>query len=158
MKRASMFLVILMATMLSGCSYSIDYVVVNTSGAPVQVTYTIAETTIDPLIAVGPGTPAMLPVSELSDREWRKLSEQEFGFDRGNRTVTVSLPPNQGLLIVRGRGEANPRPPNTITEIRIAGLNGEVVVRGDAIAEAFVVVPKPFYRFGPPTLWTLTYS
>ena len=102
----------------------------------------------------------MLPTSELNGREWRKLSATEFVFDRGNRTVTISLPPNQGLLITRG-GDYNPNPPIAekfvIEEIRIAGANGEMILRGSAVSKAFVVVPKPFYRFGPPTLLTLTY-
>jgi len=104
----------------------------------------------------------MLPTSQLDGREWRTLSAAEFGFDRANRTVTVSLPPNQGLLIARG-GDYNPKPPVAekfifiIEEIRIAGPNGEMILKGDAVKKAFVVVPTAFYRFGPPTLLKLTY-
>ena len=160
MRRASLLLILLTASFSSGCSFSTDYVIVNSSGTPVQVTYTIAPTGIDPLAATGGGTPAMLPTSELNGREWRKLSAAEFGFDRANRIVTVSLPPNQGLLIARG-GDYDPNPPVTekfiIEEIRIAGPNGQIILKGDAVRKAFVVVPKPFYRFGPPTLLKLTY-
>jgi hypothetical protein len=103
----------------------------------------------------------MLPVSELKGREWRKLSPTEFVFDRANRTVTVLLPPNQGLLIKRG-GTYSSTPPVAekfvIEEIRIAGSNGEILFKGDAVKKAFVVVPQPFYTFGPPTLLKLTYT
>lgn len=159
MRRASLLLVILVSLFLGGCSFSTDYVVVNSSSAPVQVIYIIAQTSIDPLVATGVGIPAMLPASELTGREWRKLSAAEFAFDRVNRSVTVSLPPNQGLLITRG-GDYNPDPSAAtnfiIKELRIAGSNGEMILKGDAVQKAFVVVPKPFYRFGPPTLLTLT--
>jgi hypothetical protein len=161
MRRAFLSLIVLASSFLGGCSFSTDYVIVNSSEEPVQVTYTIAPTSIDPLAATGVGIPAMLPTSQLyGRREWHKLSAAEFGFDRTNRTVTVSLPPNQGLLITRG-GDYNPKPPVAekfiIEEIRIAGPNGEIILKGDAVRKAFVVVPKPFYRFGPPTLLTLTY-
>jgi hypothetical protein len=160
MRRALTLSIVMLTAFYGGCSYSTDYVIVNSSNARAQVTYTIAPTTIDPLVATGVDIPAMLPVSQLNGREWRKLSATEFVFDRVNRTVTVSLPPNQGLLIKRG-GNYNPNPPVAekfiIEEIRIAGSNGEITFKGDAVKKAFVVVPKPFYRFGPPTLLTLTY-
>jgi hypothetical protein len=161
MRRAFLLLIVLTASFSGGCSFSTDYVVVNSSSAPVQVVYTIAPTGIDPLVATGVRIPAMLPTSALTGREWRKLSAAEFSFDRVNRTVTVSLPPNQGLLITRG-GDYDPAPSSStnfiITEIRIAGSNGEMILKGDAVQKAFVVVPKPFYRFGPPTLLKLTYT
>lgn len=161
MRRTFLLLIVLASSFSGGCSFSTDYVVVNSSSAAVQVIYTIAPTSIDPLAATGVGIPAMLPTSALTGREWRKLSAAEFAFDRANRTVTVSLPPNQGLLINRG-GDYNPTPSSSsnfiITEIRIAGPNGEVILKGDAVQKAFVVVPKPFYSFGPPTLLKLTYT
>jgi hypothetical protein len=160
MRHSIIVSIVILASFHSGCSYSTDYVIVNSSGAPVQVTYTIAPTTIDPLVATGV-VPSTLPTSELNGREWRKLSPTEFVFDRANRMVTVSLPPNQGLLIKRG-GDYNPNPPIAekfvIEEIRIVGANGEMILKGSAVSKAFVVVPKPFYRFGPPTLLTLTYT
>jgi hypothetical protein len=158
MRRLLIFSTLILASFYAGCSYRTDYVVVNSSRAPVQVTYTIAPTTIDPLAGV---VPSMLPTTELNGREWRKLSATEYVFDRANRTVTISLPPNQGLLITRG-GDYNPNPPVAekfvIEEIRIAGANGEMILKGNAVSKAFVVVSKPFYRFGPPTLLTLTYN
>jgi hypothetical protein len=133
MHRVLLLSIVFLALLCSGCSYATDYVIVNSSGAPVQVTYTIAATTLDPLATTGVGLPAMLPVSQLGGREWRKLVAGEFIFDRANRTVTVSLPSNQGLLITRGR-EYNPNPPVAeefvIEEIRIAGPNGEMVFEG----------------------------
>jgi hypothetical protein len=162
-RRTLLLLIVLASLSSGGCSFSTDYVVVNSSGGPLQVNYTIAPTSIDPLAATGVGIPAMLPTSELNGkpREWRKLTVAEFAFDRSNRTVTVSLPPNQGLLITRG-GDYNPNPPVAekfiIEEIHIAGPSGEMILKGDAVRKAFVVAPKPFYSFGPPTLLKLTYN
>src|SRR5258708_3629116 len=149
MPRTHLLLIVPAASFSGGCSFSTDYVVVNSSSAPVQVVYTIAPTSIDPLAATGVGIPAMLPTSALTGREWRKLSAAEFAFDRVNRTVTVSLPPNQGLLITRG-GDYDPAPSSStnfiITEIRIAGSNGETILKVDACQKAFAVLPKPVYQ------------
>lgn len=137
-----------------------DYVVINASGNTVNVTYTIGPTGIDPLAATGIGVPATLYLSEISGRKWRPLSSTQFSFDRINRTVIISLPPNQGLLIYNGaewRADATERTGFIITEIHITGSNGEMMLKGDAVYRNFVVVPKPFYRFGPPTLATMTY-
>lgn len=88
-----------------------------------------------------------------------QVSESEFSFDRANRIVTVSLPPDQGLLIHRG-GEYAPNPPSAeefiIDEIRIAKNDGEIILQGDDVPRAFLVVPKPIFTFGPPTLLKLT--
>jgi hypothetical protein len=161
MRRLLTTFVIGFAILCGGCSFSTDYVIVNASNAPAQVTYIIAPTSIDPLLATGINLPAMLPVAELSGREWRKLSPTEFVLDRVTRTVNVTLPPNQALLINQG-GTYQATPPVAekfiIEEIRIVGPNGQIVWKGDAVKKAFLVVPKPFYSFGPPTLLKLTYA
>jgi hypothetical protein len=88
------------------------------------------------------------------------LSAGEYVYDRSSRTVTVSLPAGHGLLIAQG-GEGEPNPSRApyfiIKEIRVAGSNGELSVKGAAVQMAFEVAPRPFYRSGPPTLFTLTY-
>ena len=161
MQRGLLILVLICTGFFAACSFSMDYIVVNASANTVNVTYTIGPTGIDPLAATGVGIPAMLPVSEMPGREWRPLSSDQFNFDRSNRTVTVSLPPNQALLINRG---AEWRPDSTaashfiIKEVRVTGSNSELTLKGDEVYKSFTVVPKPFYRFGPPTLATVTYK
>jgi hypothetical protein len=161
MRSVLVILLLLFIGMSVGCSFSTDFVVVNASSQPVQVTYTIAPTTIDLLAATGVGTPAILPVSELREREWRVLASSQYTLDRLNRTVSVSVLPNQGLLINRG-GEWHPNSemPNgfIIQKIQVVGMKGAMSVEGDEVYKSFAVVPKPFYSFGPPTLLTLTYK
>lgn len=145
----------------AGCTFSTDFIVVNASEKALLVTYTIGSTDINPLAEAGVGTPAVLPIAELSEREWRPLTSNEYSFEPSSRTVTVSLPPNQGLLINRG-GEwrsNSERPSGFIIErIKLAGINGETVVEGENVFKSFVLVDKPFYFFGPPTQFTLTYE
>lgn len=144
----------------AGCSYSTDFIVVNASEQPLLVTYTIRTTSSDPLAETGNGTPAVLPIAELSEREWRPLTSNEYLFDPSSRTVTFSLPPNQGLLINRG-GEwrSNSEMPSgfIIESIQLVGMNGATVVEGN-VYKSFVLVDKPTYVFGPPTQFTLTYE
>jgi hypothetical protein len=65
------------------------------------------------------------------------------------------------VLITRG-GEWHPNATAAnfvIKEIHIAGSNGEITLKGDAVHTSFVVVPKAFYSFGPLTpLLILTYK
>lgn len=156
--RVFLLLIVLTVLLSSGCSFGTDYVIVNSSPENVKVIYTIAATTIDPLVAAE--VPAIASPSQMARREWRKLSDTEFLFDRARRTVTVSLPPNQGLRITTG-GDYSSTPPITqrfiVEEIRITGSNGEMSLRGDAVRRAFAVVPKSFFSLGPPTLLKLTY-
>lgn len=145
----------------AGCSYSTDFIVVNASEKPLLVTYTIRSSDIGPILHAGIGTPAVLPIAELSEREWRPLTANEYSFEPSTRTVTLSLPPNQGLLIDRG-GEwrSNSEMPSgfDIEKITLVGVNGETVIEGENVFKSFVVVAKPFYRFGPPTQFILTYE
>jgi hypothetical protein len=160
MQRRLLILLLLFTVLLAACSFSMDYVVINTSANTANVTYTIAPTSIDPLAATGIGMPAMLPFSKIPGREWEPLSPTQFNYDRSNRTVTVSLPPYHGLLIYRGaEWRADSDAAHFITkEIRIVSSNGEMTLTGDEVYKSFVVVPKRLFSFGPPTLATLAYK
>jgi len=145
----------------AGCTYSTDFIVVNASEKPLLVTYTIRPTGIDPLVATGVRTPAELPIAELRGREWRPLASNEYSFEPSSRTVTFSLQPNHGLLINRaGEWRSNSEMPSgfIIEKIKLVGINGETVVEGENVYKSFALVAKPFYRFGPPTQFTLTYE
>ena len=144
----------------AGCSYSTDFVVVNSSSEPLHVTYTIAESGIDPLLTTGVGTPAILALTELSGREWRPLKPEEFSLDGATRTVSVLLPPNDGLLINRaGEWRSNSEEPSglVIERIILSGVKGAVSVEGKDVFKRFVVVSKPLFSYGPPTQFILVY-
>ena len=161
MQRGLLILFLMCTLFFAACSFSMDYVVVNSSGNTVIVTYTIGLTDIDPLVALGMGVPALLSVSEMTGGEWRPLPSTQFNLDRSNRAVTVALPPNQALLIYRGSGWRPNRKLTTdfiIKEIHISDSSGEMSLKGDEVFKSFVVVPIPFYSFGPPTQATITYK
>jgi hypothetical protein len=160
MRRGFLILLLVFTLFFAACSFSMDYVVVNSSEKTVNVTYTIGLTDIDPLIPLGVGVPAVLSVSEMTGRKWRPLSSTQFKLDRSNRTLTIALPPNQALLIYRGSEWRQNRKVTTdfiIKEIHVSDSSGEMSLKGDQVYKSFVVVPTPFYSFGPPTLATITY-
>ena len=152
-------LLLLFALTLSACSFSTDFVVINASGQPIEVTYKIGEVGGDPLLVTR--KPATLPASQISSREWRELTPAQYAFDGEKRVVTVSLSPGVALRVNQGR-EWDAREAGTdfiIKELKIRGLSGEITLKGDQVYKNFVAVPKPFYAFGPhTTLLTLTYK
>ena len=160
MRNALLIMLFCVTIACAGCSYSTDFIVVNSSSALLQVTYTIVETGIDPLRATGVITPATLDVSELSGRKWNRLLPSQYSYDRASRAVRVTLAPNQCLLINQG-GElrSDSRRPSgfVIKKIELVGINGAQEFEDLDAYERFVPTPKPFYRFGPSHQFALTY-
>ncbi len=152
------FLLLILAALSSACSFSTDYAIINDSGRPIEVTYRIAEAGIDPLVETR--KPAIVTASRLSSREWQELSPTQYVFDGERRTVTVNLPPGQALRINQGGEwtESYSGERFIIQELDIKGANGEVILKGDRVYQAFTVVPKRFFQFGPPTMLTFTYK
>ena len=161
MRGALLVFILCAACVCAGCSFSSDFVILNNSDQPVQVTYTLAESGSDVPSITGTGTPAVLDVDDLRGRDWRPLSKDEYSFDPPTRTVTVSLPPNQALLIDGGgewRSDSECPSGFDIERVQLIGIKGWKVVEGDNACKSFVVLPKRFYTFGPPTQMILTYE
>jgi hypothetical protein len=152
-------LLLLFALTMAACSFSVDFAVINESERPIDITYKIGETGIEPLAATR--KPAILPASRISSREWQELSPAEYSFDSEKRTVTVSLRPGHALRVYQGgEGDAHSGGGNfIIRELSLRGPGGEVTYKGDQVYKGFVAVPRPSYAFGPDTvLLTLTYK
>lgn len=152
-------LLLLLALTTAACSFTVDFAVINVSEQPVEITYRIGATGIEPLAATR--KPAVLPASRISSREWQELSPAEYAFDSEKRTVTVSLQPGQALRVYQGSdSDAHNAGDNfIIRELSLKGAGGEVTFKGDQVYKGFVAVPTPFYAFGPDTvLLTLTYK
>lgn len=150
---------LLFALTLGACSFSTDFAVLNASGQPIEVTYRIGATGVDPLIVTR--TPSALPTSQLSPREWQELSSIQYALDQEKRTVTATVSPGVALRIYQGAewSERETGMDFVIKELSIKGTNGEISLKGDQVYKSFVAVPNPFYAFGPETtLLTLTYK
>ena len=159
MRHIFLILLLLFSLVLTACSFPTDFVVVNESDHPIRIRYKLGEGSMDPLVESG--RPATLEASQLRSREWRELSATQYSFDRANRTVTVSLMPDEALRMTHG-GEGEK---NTCAEINylvkavdISGGAGELILKGDQVSKSFVVEPKPFYSLSHSTICALRYK
>lgn len=158
MRHASLILLLLLSSLLTSCSYSSDFVVVNASNHPIEVRYMIRWLMNEPFSQTG--KPAILAVSQMQSREWRELPPDQYAFDRSSRTATVSVKPGDALRIVHG-GEYRERSFGEekdfiIEELHIADAAGGISFTGDRVYKSFVPVPQRI--FGPPVLIVLTYK
>ncbi len=142
---------LLFAWVLTACSFSTEFVVVNESEHSVQVRYkTIRD----------PGRPVTLAASQLLSHEWRELHAERYVYDSQNRTVTISLNPGEAVRItITGNGELSKciGVDDQIKEIDLLGVSGEVSFRGDQVHKNFGVEPKPFYSLSKNTICSLRY-
>jgi hypothetical protein len=150
---------LLLSSLLTSCSFSSDFVVVNASSDPIEVRYMIRWLRDEPFAETR--KPAILPVSQMESRKWRELPPEQYAFDRSSRTATVSLQPGDALRIVQG-GEYRERSLGDrrdfiIEELRLVDASGgSISFTGDRVYKSFVPVPQPI--FGPPVLIVLTYK
>ena len=156
MRYTYLVLLLLGGSMLTGCSFSVDFVVVNESDRPIEVRYRIRGNSSEPLSKTT--KPATLPSAQLHSREWRELPSEQFAIDSVNRTVTVQVKPGEALRIanVRDYGADSGVTDFIIMEIQIVGTSGGVSLQGDQVYKSFVAESTAF--FGPPTLRVLTFK
>jgi hypothetical protein len=144
--------------MLAACSFSTEFVVVNDSGSPVLLRYKIEGLANHPL--AGGDIPAILPAQQLRSGDWHRLSAGEYEFDPASGVVTVSLRPDEALLIDVGRSGEKSQCVGIIEEIKevdLQGSSGGVTLKGDQVFKSFGVEPKPFYSLDKNTTCTLRY-
>lgn len=157
MPRRCLFLValLLFGAGLSGCSYATDFVVVNDSGAPVEVRYQIKTY---PGSFSPPVAPASMSASELTSKgnqQWTRLTASRFQLDEANRTVIVQLSPQEALLVTTMHHYAGHDDPGDaqefpIQQISVSGLHGETKFAGEQSRRSFTEIS--------PALYTLTYK
>ena len=153
MRRASLFLLLLLTLALAGCSYSTSFVVVNESKQPVEISYKYKSHS-----AGGPFELHELPARVAADlleskggNEWQELGPSDYVLDRENRVVRVRIMPGEALRIYRFinyRGHEDTRN-YPFEEISIRGENGEVKYTGEKARSSFSEVSM--------SLYTLTY-
>jgi hypothetical protein len=142
--------------LLTACSFSTNFVVVNATDRSIEVQYVIKKppppfNQFPPSHAL-PITPATKEISQLQQQtEWRDLSASEYTFDPISRRVVVSLMPNQALRIekqdlVDGKtDDASLAAKFSIEEIKITGSYGEIKLQGEQARRMFVAESKQLY-------------
>jgi hypothetical protein len=120
---------------LTACSYSTDFVVVNDSGSPVEVRYTLKSRYR--LDAGRIARPAKKAFDKLDDDDtpWQHVPAGEFSYDPAAGAVTLTLHPGEALLVAtasnwRGHGDRIQDDFFEIESVRIAGAGGVVHYEG----------------------------
>jgi hypothetical protein len=119
----------------TACSYFTDFVIVNDSGSPVEVSYSFRNWRESGECC--PERPAQKPLDKLDDNDvaWRELRAEEFQFDRATGTLTLTLAPSEVLRVTtqsnwRGHGDLSDDKSFAIDSVRISGANGGVLYEG----------------------------
>lgn len=108
-RHASWGLIIAAALLCTSCSFTNNFIVVNASRAILTVTYRVKPPNV-------PGAPTDLPdqsprtkpVSQVGeDIDWQPLPSSRYKADAQNRVVTLTLNPDEALLLTECRPANN---------------------------------------------------
>jgi len=119
--------------LLSACSYRYDFVVINKSDKPIEVRYQLKRHTPEtPGKFVDIHPPAKLSLAEFqkSEHQWQDLSKNQYGFDNLTGTFTVSLAPDEVLLLQYAYNYRGDKNEFDLASIKITGANGTVDLEG----------------------------
>lgn len=140
-------LVVCSTLILSGCSFSADFVVINNSADFIDVKYEINE-------SLPPKFAKSEEFNNSNGTEWRELSQDRYKIDEQKRIVEVKLAPNEALRVesVDAYGiKTNPYGELSIKTLKIAGKNGSIELNGNQVFEHFEPKTLRWALFGPDT-------
>ena len=154
MKRVLIFLTFVFALLLTACSYTSNFVIINATDQPLELRYKVKASERDPIQMVGEPRKTAEEKLRGSDREWRLLAPGEYEVNREARTVTIRLMPHEAVLVRQltnygGHDDTSDAEAFAIDEIRLNGASGEVTHQGDQARRSFVRESD--------NLYTLTY-
>lgn len=143
-----------LALLLISCSFGTDFVVINKSAEPIVVKYKLKKKDFYGNDFFIFNKPAIMAEKDLGrDAKWQELTPEQYKFRNETRTITVTVQPNDALLIERVRDYFEHDSKNAseydIEEIDITGSNGEIYFQGEQARTAFIKNEKYF---------TLTYK
>jgi hypothetical protein len=143
MRRYLTTLIFALAVLLSACSYTTSFVVLNESAQPVFVKYRIKNLHTEPLKQTG--EPAKVAEANLRerDKQWQVLKAGEYQLDDEGRTVTVELKPHEALRVLHvsnygGHNDEYSAGKFEIEEITLSGASGELKIRGEQTRRYFL--------------------
>jgi hypothetical protein len=150
MRRYLAVLIFTLILLLSACSYTASFVILNESEKPLKVQYKIKNSPYEPLQLIG--EPAKTAASNLrqSDRQWQMLKSGEYQLDREARTVTVEVPPHEALRVsyitnYGGHDGATAAGKFEIDEVVLSGSSGEIKFEGDQARRKFIEDSESLY-------------
>lgn len=144
-QNVALVLVVAIAFLCSSCSFINSFIVVNASRATLAVSYRVKPNLPGAPTALADRAPEIKPVSQVGEQvPWQPLPSSRYKIDAGNRIVTLTLNPDEALLLARCRpahdestGDGEPDDFD-IAEIGLIGANGEIKLAGEQAHKTFV--------------------
>lgn len=141
--------------LVSSCSYSTDFVVVNESNQTIEVLYKL-KTDFGRLSSLD--APVTTDSSEVDSKndgtKWLRLESTQYHIDESTRTTTVQLEAGRALRLTTmssyGHDHAQKAASYPIDYISLSGPNGSLTFAGDQARVSF--------RYVSANLYTLTYK
>ena len=133
---------LLILLLLSACSYGYDFVVINKSDAPIEVRYQLKRWTPEtPGKFVDFHPPAKLTVGEFqkSAHQWQKVSKDLYSFDNLTGTCTVTVAPDEVLLLQSVSNYQGSENQFDFALIKITGSKGTIDLEGRQAQTQFKV-------------------
>jgi hypothetical protein len=153
MKRVLTPLTFALALLLTACSYTTSFVVINATDRPAELRYKVRDSPRDPLSIVGEPLKTAEGNLRSGDSKWQRLSPGEYTVDREARTLTLQLMPHEAVAVRRltnYRGHDDISEDFAIVELRVQGAADELKLQGE----------ETRWHFLPESdnLYTLTYK
>jgi hypothetical protein len=155
MQRLYFLSLIFFFLLLTACSISTDFYIVNESNYPIEVEYRVKVHPNNPILQ---DVPTKIAASQLesrngSGRYLEKLSDDQYRYDKETGIVNVRVLPREALWIssISGYGGFSNQTAEYfyIKEIAIKGTGGEVIHTNRQVLDAFSKISD--------TLYALTY-
>ena len=132
---------LLFLLLLSGCSSSSQFVVINASSGTIAVQYRLKN-----WVPVTPGTkvniqvPAKVSLDEFQEAEyrWRTLEREEYLLDKVTGTVVVNVSPGEVLLVDQITNYRDDADQFGLASIKISGPSGSVQFEGEQARTQFI--------------------
>ena len=156
MKNVLSILIIVSSLACAACSYITDFVVINASESPMEISYKVKEP------PNGPPKIDMIPATKLAPQlksneknKWQDIAADRYKIDQETRTVTVKLLPQEALFLTSLHHYTGPDDPNDVNwfpieELSISGSVGGLKSSGKQLLKAFSGQSR--------VLYTLTYQ
>lgn len=134
--------------LLSACSYRCDFVVINETDAPIEVRYQLKRWTPEtPGKVVDLHLPAKLTVGEFqkSGHQWQDLSNSQYSFDNLTGTFTVTVAPDEVLLVDFAYNYRDDDNKFDLAAIHITGTKGSIDLQGHQAQTQFKIESNTQY-------------
>ena len=145
-QNTALLFVVATALLCSSCSVINNFIVVNASRAALSVSYRVKPpNTPGAPTALADRAPEVKPVAQVDEQvAWQSLPSSRYKIDADNRIVTLTLNPDEALLLTQCRpahdastGDCEPEAFD-IAEIGLVGANGEIKLVGEQAHKTFV--------------------